>query len=135
MSAVGMKITLHQDLDTTADHVRSALAHEGFGVLTEIDVQATLRSKIGAQIEGYRILGVCNPRLAKQALDVDRSVGLLLPCTVVVREGDADSTVVEVLDPNVMVSVSGDARLHTVADEVARRLGAAIRRLAESDAT
>jgi uncharacterized protein (DUF302 family) len=129
-----MRVTVPQDLDTVLERLRGALADEGFGVLTEIDVQATLHTKIGAEVEPYRILGVCNPRLAHQALEIDRSVGLLLPCTVVLREGDAGSTVLEVQDPAVMVSVTGEPRLRVIADEAARRLSAAVRRLVVADA-
>lgn len=129
MDAVGIRVTVPQDLDTVLDRLRGALADEGFGVLTEIDVQATLRTKIGAEVEPYRILGVCNPRLAHQALEVDRSAGVLLPCTVVLRESEAGSTVLEVQDPAVMVSVTGEPRLRGIADEAAERLSAAVRRL------
>jgi uncharacterized protein (DUF302 family) len=105
--------------------VRAALKDQGFGVLTEIDVQATLRDKLGEEMEDYLILGACNPPLAHRALEVDRRIGLLLPCNVVVR-ADGDDTVVEALDPQVMVGVSGQSALEPVADEAARRLAAAL---------
>jgi uncharacterized protein (DUF302 family) len=79
--------------------VEAALKDEGFGVLTEIDVQAVFRAKLGVEHEGHRILGVCNPHLAKRALDVDRDVALLLPCTVTLRETEG-GTDVRVLDPD-----------------------------------
>ncbi|MGA8116194.1 MAG: DUF302 domain-containing protein, partial [Actinocatenispora sp.] len=97
----------------------------GFGVLTEIDVQATLKAKLGEESEPYLILGACNPQLAHQALDIDRRIGLLLPCNVVVR-ADGEATVVEALDPQVMVSVPEDSRLQPIADEAGRRLRAAL---------
>ncbi|HXV93954.1 MAG TPA: DUF302 domain-containing protein [Pseudonocardia sp.] len=106
--------------------VRDALAEQGFGVLTEIDVKATMRAKLGEEMEDYVILGACNPQLAHRALAVDRAIGLLLPCTVVVRADGADASLVEVLDPQVMVAVPGRDELAPVADEAGRRLSAAL---------
>jgi uncharacterized protein (DUF302 family) len=121
----GNGIRLQADFDDTVARVRAALKEQGFGVLTEIDVRATLKEKLGADLEPYLILGACNPSLAHQALGVDRRIGLLLPCNVVVRtEGDA--TVVEALDPQVMVTLTGEAGLAPVADEAAALLGAAL---------
>jgi uncharacterized protein (DUF302 family) len=94
-------------------------------VLTEIDVQATLRDKLGEDMEPYLILGACNPPLAHQALSADRRIGLLLPCNVVVR-AEAGQTVIEALDPQAMVAVAGKASLLPVADEAATRLRAAL---------
>jgi uncharacterized protein (DUF302 family) len=108
------------------ERVRAALAEQGFGVLTEIDVQATLRAKLGAEMEDYLILGACNPRLAEQALGVDREIGLLLPCNVVVRADGPEATLVQALDPQVMVQVSGRPELTAVAEEAAGRLHAAL---------
>jgi uncharacterized protein (DUF302 family) len=105
--------------------VRDALKAQGFGVLTEIDVQATLRDKLGEDREPYLILGACNPPLAHQALSADRRIGLLLPCNVVVR-AEAGQTVIEALDPQAMVAVAGEASLQPVADEAATRLRAAL---------
>src|SRR5271157_5440881 len=86
--------------------VREALQAQGFGVLTEIDVQATLRDKLGVDLEPYLILGACSPPLAHQALNADRRIGLLLPCNVVVRT-EASQTVIEALDPQTMLAVTG----------------------------
>lgn len=77
--------TLHTTFDEAVTRTRQALADQGFGVLTEIDVQATLRAKLDEDVENYLVLGACNPPLAHQAIDVDRRIGLLLPCNVVVR--------------------------------------------------
>lgn len=84
--------------------VVDALKAQGFGVLTEIDVQKTLREKLGAEMEPYIILGACNPQLAHQALDSDRSIGLLLPCNVVLRQGNGE-VLVSILDPEKMFEV------------------------------
>ncbi|MGW2313998.1 DUF302 domain-containing protein [Actinomadura luteofluorescens] len=100
-----ISVRLHRPFGETVEQVRAVLKDQGFGVLTEIDVRATLREKLGEAMEDYLILGACNPRLAHRALGVDRRIGLLLPCNVVVR-ADGEETVVEALDPQVMVSVS-----------------------------
>ena len=105
--------------------VRAALAGQGFGVLTEIDVTATLKAKLGEQIEDYVILGACNPPLARRALAADRSIGLLLPCNIVLRATPA-GTVVEALDPQIMATLTGRPELKPVADEAARRLATAL---------
>ena len=124
----GTRITLDAPFGEAVARVRAALAGQGFGVLTEIDVTATMRAKLGERMEDYVILGACNPPFAHQALAIDRSIGLLLPCNVVVRAG-SDGTVVEALDPQVMVTMTGRAELQPVADEVARRLAAALAEL------
>jgi uncharacterized protein (DUF302 family) len=124
----GTRITLDAPFAEAVARVRAALAGQGFGVLTEIDVTATLRAKLGEQMEDYVILGACNPPLAHQALGIDRSIGLLLPCNVVVRAG-SEGTIVEALDPQVMVTMAGRPELKPVADEAARRLAAALAEL------
>jgi uncharacterized protein (DUF302 family) len=121
----GSSVTLDIPFADAVGRVRAALQQQGFGVLTEIDVTATLRARLGEQIEDYMILGACNPPFARQALDIDRSIGLLLPCNVVVR-AVADGTVVEALDPQVMVTLTGRPELKPVADEVAHRLADAL---------
>lgn len=124
----GMTVRLRAPFAESVERVRAALQEQGFGVLTEIDVQATLRDKLGEEMEDYLILGACNPPLAQRALEVDRRIGMLLPCNVVVR-GDGDETVVEALDPQVMVTVAG-GELIPVADEAAQRLRSALDTLA-----
>lgn len=121
----GMTTRLRAPFAPTVERVRAALKDQGFGVLTEIDVRATLHDKLGEEMEDYLILGACNPPLAHRALEVDRRIGLLLPCNVVVR-ADGDQTVVEALDPQVMVSVSGQSALQPVAGQATRRLAAAL---------
>jgi uncharacterized protein (DUF302 family) len=122
----GMTIRVPGPFDSTVDRVRAALQEQGFGVLTEIDVQATLRQKLDAELEPYVILGACNPPLAKRALDADREIGLLLPCNVVVRADGPDAVLVQALDPQVMVSVTGRPELKAVAEEATARLRAAL---------
>jgi uncharacterized protein (DUF302 family) len=121
----GMGVRLSLPFDEAVDRVRAALKEQGFGVLTQIDVQATLREKLGEEMEPYLILGACNPSLAHRALDADRRIGLLLPCNVVVR-ADGDVTVVEALEPRIMVQVTGREELGSVAGEAAERLEAAL---------
>ncbi|KQZ12327.1 MULTISPECIES: DUF302 domain-containing protein [Streptomyces] len=109
----------------TVTAVREALAEQGFGILTEIDVQATLKEKLGHEMEDYLILGACNPPLAHQAIEADRSIGLLLPCNVVVRT-DGDHIAVQALDPATMVTLTGQDALKPVAEEATRRLDNAL---------
>ncbi|HKI92802.1 MAG TPA: DUF302 domain-containing protein [Gaiellaceae bacterium] len=117
--AVSRTTTL--DFDAAVAAARTALAAEGFGVLCEIDVQATLREKIGAEREPYVILGACNPPLAHRALEMDAEIGVLLPCNVVVYVEDG-TTHVAAIDAAVMLGVVGSAELEPVAAEVSARL-------------
>ncbi len=98
------------------------LKAEGFGVLTEIDVKATLKAKIGAEFRKYRILGACNPQLAHRVLQTDLEVGAMLPCNVVVYEGDDGHAVVLAIDPSQAIAAANPA-VRPVADEVKERLG------------
>ncbi|WP_254715381.1 DUF302 domain-containing protein [Actinomadura sp. NAK00032] len=123
-----MTIRLHEPFPQAVDRVRAALKDQGFGVLTEIDVRATLLEKLGETMEDYLILGACNPPLAHRALEADRRIGLLLPCNVVVRTEDGD-TLVEALDPQVMATVSEQPGLEPVAEDAAGRLTAALESL------
>ncbi|MBB5916220.1 uncharacterized protein (DUF302 family) [Nocardia transvalensis] len=127
--SLAISTTLRADsVDDAAERTRNALSEQGFGILTEIDMAATLKAKIGAELEDYRILGACNPPLAHRAVEADRRIGLLLPCNVVVRRdpSDAASVLVEALNPTVMVQVTGDPALETVAAEAAAKLRAAL---------
>ena len=125
---------MHYDLSTVLDlpfedavpRVRAALAEQGFGILTEIDVRATMREKLDVEVEPYVILGACNPPLAHRALEVDRMIGLLLPCNVVVRADGADRTLVHALDPRVMTEVPEREELRPVAEEAGERVRAAM---------
>ncbi|MFG2565250.1 DUF302 domain-containing protein [Streptomyces sp. NPDC048567] len=118
------------DFEEAVTAVREALAEQGFGILTEIDVRATLKEKLGHDMENYLILGACNPPLAHQAIEVDRSIGLLLPCNVVVRS-DGARTVVQALDPATMVTLTGQDALESIADDATRRLDATLSALTE----
>lgn len=108
--------------DEALAHTLQALKEEGFGVLSDIDVQAAMKDKLGVDMPRYRILGACNPPLAHQALQAVPDIGLLLPCNVVVREVSSHETVVGFLDPQVMVGLVGGAGVKAVADEAEQRL-------------
>jgi uncharacterized protein (DUF302 family) len=125
---IALSTTLHTSFDDAVERTRQALSEQGFGVLTEIDMKATLKAKLGEDMEDYLILGACNPPLAHRAVNVDRQIGLLLPCNVVVRTDpkDEDAVFVEAMDPQVLVDVTGEGELRPIADEVATKLRAAI---------
>jgi len=123
MARYGMQTTVKGSLEEVRTKVTDALKSQGFGILTEIDVQKTLKEKIGAELEPYLILGACNPRLAHQALSADRSIGLLLPCNVTLRVVDA-AVEVSILDPEAMFAVadSGSLGAHGALPAEAKRL-------------
>lgn len=105
-SALGISKVVEGAFGDVIDRVTAALKTQGFGVLSDIDVSATLKEKIGAEIEPYRILGACNPGLAHRALTADREIGLLLPCNVVVREQSPGRVLVQIADPETVFSVA-----------------------------
>ena len=120
--------TISAPLADVRPAVEAALKTQGFGVLTEIDLQATFQAKLGADHEAHRILGVCNPQIAKRALDLDRDVALLLPCTVTLREV-AGGTEIRVLDPEAAFTLAAPAtraQLAPLAGEVGERLAEAL---------
>lgn len=132
--ASGLDTSVAAPLDEAIARTKAALKEQGFGVLTEIDVRQTLREKIGVDFAPYVILGACNPGLAHRALQAEPSVGLLLPCNVVVREAGGRSEVAAV-DPEQMLGMfGGDAEIRGVAAEAAAGLRAAIAALAASEA-
>ena len=122
-----LSATTDQPFDETVTRVRDELKAEGFGVLCEIDVQATLREKLGVEQEPYLILGACNPPLAHRALQADPDLGTLLPCNVVVYRRD-DQTHISAIDAERMLSIVGNDELAPVAAEVRDRLAAVVER-------
>jgi len=104
MAKLGMSTTVAGSMEDVKEKVRASLKTQGFGILTEIDMQKTLKEKINVDIEPYLILGACNPKIANRALSADRSIGLLLPCNVVLRE-TGSSIEVSIQDPEIMFSV------------------------------
>ena len=135
----GLSTTLHTSFEDAVERTTKALAEQGFGVLTTIDVKATLKQKLGEEMEDYLILGACNPVLAHRALGIHRQIGQLLPCNVVVRSepaGDGDAVLVEAMDPQLMVKVTGEqGALQEVADQATAKLQAAIGALEQAAAT
>ncbi len=129
---MGLSTKLNTTFEDAVERATRALADQGFGVLTRIDVKSTLKQKLDKDMEEYVILGACNPTLAHKALDVDRQIGQLLPCNVVVRAdpGSQDGTVlVEAMDPQIMTKVAGQPALQPIADEATTKLRAAIEAL------
>ena len=123
----GIQKTLSLDYDTTLAKLPEALASEGFGVLTEIDVQSTLRAKLGIEFRRYKILGACNPALAHRALQAELQAGVMLPCNVTIYE-DGARTVVTAIDP-MQTFAAADPALRPVADQVRDKLVRVLERL------
>ena len=127
----GIATTVDMPYERALERTREELAREGFGVLTEIDVAATLKNKLDVDFRPYTILGACNPPLAHRALTAERDIGLLLPCNVIVYQADApERTVVAALDPQEALAITGNRSLHGLATEVKSRLRRALERLA-----
>jgi uncharacterized protein (DUF302 family) len=104
-------------LDDADQRVRASLSNAGFGVLTEIDVKETMKKKIGAEMDGYRILGACNPKMAYQAIGIEPRVGAMLPCNVILRETDG-GTEISAIDPVASMLAIDNNELHAVAGQV-----------------
>lgn len=126
--SVALSTNLKTNFDDAVARTREALSEQGFGVLTEIDVKSTLKAKLDEDMENYLILGACNPPLAHRAIGVDRQIGLLLPCNVVVRSDpdDPQTTLVEAMNPQLLVDVTGEPQMQPIAEDVTKRLQAAI---------
>jgi uncharacterized protein (DUF302 family) len=119
----GFGATVNLPYDDAVAATREALAAEGFGVLTEIDVRATLKKKLDVEFRPYIILGACNPPLAHQALTAEREIGLLLPCNVIVYEADEPSrSVVSIMDPEAALALAGNDAIKPLAQDVRSRL-------------
>ena len=124
----GRTVVIDEPVAEAVPKVKDALKEQGFGTLTEIDVQATLKEKIGAETAPYVILGACNPRLAHRALELEPDVGLLLPCNVVVRTHEG-RTVVSALDPEIIADLADHPELRPIAEEARGLLDAALETL------
>lgn len=130
MTEYGNAVEVADTFDHTVARTRASLADHGFGILTEIDVAATMKAKLDQDMPPYLILGACNPHLAHTAIGIDPSIGLLLPCNVVVRRLDSGGTLVEALDPLVMVTATGNPAFADVAAQAATLLSAVLSELA-----
>jgi uncharacterized protein (DUF302 family) len=130
MSEFGMKRNLQLSFEQALEQVPAALKTEGFGVLTEIDVRATLKQKLDVEFRPYRILGACNPPFAHKALQADLEAGLMMPCNVIVYQDDGGKAVVMAIDPTRTVAASGNPALMELAMSVKTKLGRALERLA-----
>ena len=130
-SSLGITTVLPLDYDQAVQQAKAALKEQGFGVLTEIDVRATMRAKLDIDFQRYVIIGACNPPLAFQALSADKSVGLMLPCNVVVYDNGDGSSTVSALNPMTAMSVVGNAELDAMATAATAKLTAAIDRLGQ----
>ncbi len=124
-----MKRVLQSTYEEALARLPAALATEGFGVLTEIDVKETLKKKIGVEVRPYRILGACNPPLAHQALQAEIDIGVMLPCNVIVYEGDGGTAVVAAIDPTQTIAAAGNAKLTELAETVRQKLARVLEQL------
>ncbi len=122
MSNFGFGKTVELGFDAVIERVTEELAKEGFGILTVIDVQATLKAKLDKDMRPYRILGACNPALAHQAITAVADIGLLLPCNVLVREDDEGQVHVDFMDPGAVLALVDDPRVDPLAAQVKQKL-------------
>lgn len=122
MSTYAFGKTVSTDFPAAVERVTQALAAEGFGVLTDIDVAATMKKKLGKEMRPFRILGACNPQLAHRAISAEPQIGALLPCNVVVREDATGKVLVEFMDPNAVLQLVNRPEVTAVAGEVRQKL-------------
>lgn len=130
--AYGIRTAVKTSYEDTIPRVTEALKHEGFGILTQIDVKDTLKKKLNVEFPKYIILGACNPPLAHQALSSETEIGLLLPCNVIVYEGKDGQTVVAAQDPDAALGIVGNPALAPIAKEARERLARVIEALKKS---
>jgi len=128
-TSLGFTVTLPVAFDPAMDRTRAALKAEGFGVLSEIDIQAAFKEKLGRDFRRYTILGACNPPLAWDALNANAEVGLLLPCNVTVEEGEGGTTIVRLIDPIQMLAGAGGEATPAI-EHVAEQARARLERVA-----
>ncbi len=129
MAGFTLTTTLAQPYDAAVERVRAVLSEQGFGILTEIDLKATLKTKLDVDVAPQVILGACRPALAYEALTAEPSIAAVLPCNVVVRALDGNTTIVEAFDPDAMMGLADNDALRTVAADAKQRLTAALRAL------
>jgi uncharacterized protein (DUF302 family) len=129
MATIGMKRQIQLSYDEALARLPEILKSEGFGIITEIDIQDTLKKKIGADFRRYRILGACNPHLAHEALSNDLGLGVMLPCNVAVYEGDDGRAVVSTVDPSQVMATHDSPAIVALAQKVRARLEAVLRKL------
>ncbi|GMR09042.1 MAG: DUF302 domain-containing protein [Gammaproteobacteria bacterium] len=118
----GFTVSVNEGFDNAVTRVTEELQKEGFGILTEIDVKATLKKKLGIDKRPYKILGACNPVLANQAIDAEPDIGLLLPCNVIVREEESGSITVGFMDPEVVLQLVDRPEIGDLARQVREKL-------------
>jgi uncharacterized protein (DUF302 family) len=126
MSSYAFGKTVALPFDTAVQRITEELAKVGFGVLTEIDVQATMKKKLGQEMPPYRILGACNPQFASRAIAAEPQIGALLPCNVVVRQDAAGAVLVEMMDPNAVLTLVKHPEVGALASEVRQKLEQAL---------
>ncbi len=131
MDTYTLSATIQRPYDEVLESTRSALQDQGFGILTEIDLAGAMKEKLDVDLPPQMILGACRPALAYEAIQVDPSIAAVLPCNVVVRSLDEDTTVVEAFDPDAMMGLAADGALDSVAADAKQRLNAALAALSQ----
>jgi len=129
MASIGIRQTTKLSYDQALARLPELLKSEGFGIITEIDIQDTLKKKIGVDFRRYRILGACNPNFAHEALSHDLGIGVMLPCNVAVYEGDDGRAVVSTVDPRQLMANHDSPAVAALAEEVRTKLEAVLRKL------
>ena len=133
MSDYTISTTLDLGYDEAVEAVRTALGDQGFGILTEIDLKATLKKKLDVDIESQIILGACRPPLAYEAIQAEPAIATVLPCNVVVRSAGEGASIVEAFDPHAMMGLADNEALHSVAEDARKRIDAAFASLKEGN--